>query len=50
MADGLTNKAIAEQLVLSVRTVDAHVRSILSKTGASSRAGAAAFAIRHDLL
>lgn len=37
VADGLTNKEIAVQLDLSVRTVDAHVRSILQKLGISSR-------------
>lgn len=34
---GMTNKEIAAKLVLSVRTVDAHVSSILSRTGAEDR-------------
>jgi DNA-binding CsgD family transcriptional regulator len=38
LAQGKTNKAIAEQLVLSERTVETHVSSVLTKMGASSRA------------
>jgi DNA-binding CsgD family transcriptional regulator/tetratricopeptide (TPR) repeat protein len=38
LAQGKTNKAIAEQLVLSERTVETHVSSVLTKMGAASRA------------
>lgn len=41
VAHGLTNKQIATDLVLSERTVEQHVRSILRKLGAANRAGIA---------
>ncbi|MBH0118351.1 LuxR family transcriptional regulator [Rhodococcus sp. CX] len=37
VADGLTNKQIATKLVISARTVDAHVEHILTKLGFRSR-------------
>lgn len=37
VARGMTNREIASRLVLSVRTVDAHVASILTRTGVSDR-------------
>jgi DNA-binding CsgD family transcriptional regulator len=38
LTKGKTNKAIAEELVLSERTVESHVSSVLTKMGAASRA------------
>lgn len=50
LALGHTNPEIAEQLVLSVRTVETHRANIQHKTGASSRAALVAYATEHDLL
>lgn len=41
VADGLSNRDIAERLHLSPRTVESHVARILQKTGLRSRAGIA---------
>ncbi len=46
LAGGETNKAIAGELVLSVRTVDRHVSNIFAKLGVSSRAAATTYALR----
>jgi HD-GYP domain-containing protein (c-di-GMP phosphodiesterase class II)/predicted DNA-binding protein (UPF0251 family) len=47
---GMSNAEIAERLVLSRRTVEHHVQDIYLKIGASTRAGAAMFALQHGLL
>jgi HD-GYP domain-containing protein (c-di-GMP phosphodiesterase class II) len=47
---GLSNAEIAERLVLSRRTVEHHVQDIYAKIGASTRAGAAMFAMQQGLL
>src|SRR5204862_2134991 len=50
VAAGLTNRTIAEELVLSERTVDRHVSNILAKLRVSSRAAATAYAYEHQLI
>jgi DNA-binding NarL/FixJ family response regulator len=50
VAAGGTNRAIAEELVLSDRTVDRHVSNILAKLRVSSRAAATAYAYEHRLI
>jgi predicted ATPase/DNA-binding CsgD family transcriptional regulator len=49
VAQGLTDAQVAEQLVISPRTVNAHLTSIYSKLGIKSRAAAAHFAVKHHL-
>lgn len=45
-----TNQQIADELYISVRTVDAHRRNLLQKTGANNTAGLVTYAIRHNLV
>ena len=47
LAQGFTNKDIAQMLILSVRTVETHLRSIYSKLGVRSRTEAVLWAVRH---
>ncbi|WP_445169136.1 LuxR C-terminal-related transcriptional regulator [Mycolicibacterium sp. Dal123E01] len=46
IAQGLSNRAIAERLTLSVRTVESHVLRAMGKTGTSSRDELAALLIQ----
>jgi two-component system, NarL family, response regulator LiaR len=50
VAQGHSNQQIAEAMVISIATVKAHVSSILSKLGVTSRAEAIAYAIKHKLV
>ena len=49
IAEGRTDRQIAEALFISPRTVAMHVSSILTKLGVPNRGGAAAVAHRHRL-
>lgn len=49
-ATGHNNRAIADRLVISDRTVQTHFRNILRRLGVSSRTEAVAKAIRLDLI
>ena len=50
MARGLTNREIAGQLYVSVRTVEVHVDHILTKLGFRTRTQLAAWAHEEGLL
>ena len=50
LAKGLTNRQIAERLVVSEHTVHRHVTNILRKLDVPSRTAAAAQAVRAGLL
>lgn len=49
VATGLTNRQIAERLVLSERTIDGHVARILARLDLSRRAQLAVWATQHGL-
>jgi DNA-binding CsgD family transcriptional regulator len=49
-ARGLSNKEIAQQLVISPKTAGNHIEHIYSKIGASTRARASLFAMQQGLL
>jgi len=50
LADGLTNAAIAERLVVSVHTVRNHIANLSAKLGAHSKLEALSIAVREGLL
>ncbi len=49
MAQGKSNRAIADELVVGVSTVEAHITHIFTKLGFSSRAQIAAWAVDKGL-
>jgi ATP/maltotriose-dependent transcriptional regulator MalT len=50
VAKGLTNSQIAQELVLSEKTVATHLTHIFNKTNSENRAAAVAFAMRYGLV
>jgi predicted ATPase/DNA-binding CsgD family transcriptional regulator len=50
VAQGLSDRAVAERLVISPRTVQGHVRSIFNKLNVTSRSAATRYAIEHQLV
>lgn len=50
IAQQFTNKAIADKLFLSTRTVDSHRRNVLQKIGAKNTAGLVSFAYASGIL
>jgi DNA-binding NarL/FixJ family response regulator len=50
LAQGLTNAQMAQRLVISPRTIHAHVRTIYSKLGLPSRVAATHYALEHHVL
>ena len=47
LASGMSNRAMAERLYLTRKTVEHHVHNVLVKLELRNRAEAAAFAVRH---
>jgi predicted ATPase/DNA-binding CsgD family transcriptional regulator len=50
LAGGKSNPAIADELVLSIHTVERHVANAYAKIGVHTRVDATAYALRHGLL
>jgi two-component system response regulator NreC len=50
VAEGYTNRAIAERLVISVKTVEAHKEHIVQKLGLRGTAELIRYAIRKGLV
>lgn len=50
VAQGLTDAQVADELVLSTRTVSTHLRSIYRKLSVSSRSSATRFAVEQQLV
>src|SRR5262249_42944229 len=50
VAQGLSDAQVAEQLVISPRTVNWHLTTIYSKLGVSSRSAATRYALEHQMV
>ena len=49
VACGLSNKDIAQRMVISRKTAGSHIEHVYSKIGCSNRAQASLFAMKHGL-
>jgi DNA-binding NarL/FixJ family response regulator len=49
VAEGLTNRQVASELVVSVKTVEFHLGRVFAKLGLRTRAQLAAYVARHGL-
>ena len=50
LSSGLTVKQMADELVVSEKTVDSHIQHIYTKINISTRVAATLFAMEHQLL
>jgi DNA-binding NarL/FixJ family response regulator len=50
IAEGLSNKLIADKLSLSTHTVNTHRKNIMHKLGVNNTAGVVMFAVKNGLL
>jgi len=47
---GYNNREIAEELVISLKTVEAHIHHVLNKLGLSNRVQIATWGLRHEIV
>ena len=50
LANGLSNRAISKELVISEKTVEHHLKHIYGKLGVSSRTSAVVFAVQNGIV
>src|SRR4029079_8731683 len=50
IAEGLSNKEVADKLFLSTHTVTTHRKNIMNKLGVNNTAGLVLFAIRNNIV
>ncbi|MDN5856874.1 MAG: LuxR C-terminal-related transcriptional regulator, partial [Actinomycetia bacterium] len=50
VSTGMTNRAAAQKLFVSEKTIARHLSNIFTKLGISSRSAATAYAYEHDLI
>ena len=50
IANGQSSRYVADELVVSVRTVERHIANIYLKINARTRSDATAYALRHELI